>query len=130
MSFITWEKARLLKLKGKPVRLQIGVVGGVTYTIESEVYKVTLFGKNGAKVVIEVPGMEKISIPMNAEKFEHSEKKFPCHICNYSRPAGRERLTNRDAICRISSSERGISWPFIAVEESIWLYNSRSPSTG
>ena len=70
LSFITIEKARSLKLKGRPVKLKIVTFGGVQKTIDSELYKVTLLGKNGVKVFIEVLGIERISTPMNAVNFE------------------------------------------------------------
>ena len=65
-------------------------VGGVQKTIDSELYRVTLFGENGVKVFIEVLGIERISTPMNAVNFEELAKLFPSHPGKFNRPAGKE----------------------------------------
>ena len=65
-------------------------VGGVQKTIDSELFRVTLFGENGVKVFIEVLGIERISTPMNAVNFEELAKLFPSHPGKFNRPAGKE----------------------------------------
>ena len=66
LSFITFTKAESLELKGLPVKLKITVVGGESKSIESYIYKLNLFDKDGKQTEIEAYGIQKISTQIEA----------------------------------------------------------------
>ena len=53
LSFVTFVKAKEMKLKGKPVKLGIVVVGGQSETIESQIFKLSILKQDGKVVNIE-----------------------------------------------------------------------------
>ena len=64
LSFITFQKAGELKLKGRTVKLGIIAVGGSSSQIDSRLYDLRLIDKGGKEHTIEVYGMERISSPI------------------------------------------------------------------
>ena len=63
LSFITFQKAEELNLKGRTIKLGIIAVGGSSSQIDSRLYDLQLIDKTGKVQTIEVYGMEKISSP-------------------------------------------------------------------
>ena len=61
LTFITFVKAKAMKLKGRPVKLGIVVVGGKAELVDSQIYQMTLLKQNGKLVDVEAYGIEKIS---------------------------------------------------------------------
>ena len=71
LTFITFQKAKQLKLKGKPVALKITVVGGDAKSIQSQLYKLTLSSPSGHNASIEAYGIETISTRIEAVDMKH-----------------------------------------------------------
>ena len=66
MSFITFKKAKMGKLKGVPVQLSVVKVGGDTEAISSYKYKLPLIDKSDETVYLEVYGIERITADVQA----------------------------------------------------------------
>ena len=64
LSFITFQKAEELNLKGRTIKLGIISVGGSSSQIDSRLYDLQLIDKTGKVHTIKVYGMEKISSPI------------------------------------------------------------------
>ena len=85
MTFVTFEKAKEMKLKGRAVQLRIVVVGGQTETIESEIFEIKLKKSDGSLVNIEAYGIERISSTMDTVDIDAIAKIFnvkPAEIAN------------------------------------------------
>ena len=61
MSFVTFGKAKEMKLRGRPIKLGIVVVGGQSETIDSQIFKLSMLKEDGKVVNVEAYGIEKIS---------------------------------------------------------------------
>ena len=61
MSFITFDKAKSLRLHGKDVKLSLVSIGGQSTIIDSRMYRVKLFNVDDVAVEIEAFGIQRIS---------------------------------------------------------------------
>jgi len=61
LSFITFDLARSLDLRGQPVELEIFTLGGEKKNISSQKYIIVLFDSNNQEVTMEVFGIDQIS---------------------------------------------------------------------
>ena len=61
LSFITFDLARSLNLKGQPLELEIFTVGGEKKVINSQKYTVLFLDSNSQEVAMEVYGIDQIS---------------------------------------------------------------------
>ena len=74
LSLITFKFAKSLGLKGKPVKLEIIIVGGEAKAIDSELYRIILFDNENRRISIEVLGIDRISSPMSYIDISNLEK--------------------------------------------------------
>ena len=84
LTFITFQKAKQLKLKGKPVALKITVVGGDAKSIQSQLYKLTLSSPSGHNASIEAYGIETISTRIEAVDMKHIADVLNVKNINYT----------------------------------------------
>ena len=61
LTFVTFDKAKEMNLRGRPVKLSIVVVGGQTEAIESEVFNIKIVKGDGSFIDIQAYGIESIS---------------------------------------------------------------------
>jgi hypothetical protein len=61
LSFITFDKAKALRLPGRDVKLSLVSIGGQSKIIESKLFRVKLFNVNNEVVEMEVYGIQRIS---------------------------------------------------------------------
>ena len=90
LSLITFKFAKSLGLKGKPVKLEIIIVGGEAKAIESEIYRIVLIDNKNRKISIEVLGIDCISSPISYIDISSLAKLFTCCPEDISRPTGKE----------------------------------------
>ena len=62
-----------MKLRGTPVKLQILVVGNKTETVDSEVFKFVILGKDRIEVSIGVYEIQKVSSAISHINIKSSE---------------------------------------------------------
>ena len=79
-----------MKLRGTPVKLQILVVGNKTNTVDSEVFKFVILGKDGIEVSIEAYGIQKVSSAISHVDMESLAKLFTKATSDISRANGGE----------------------------------------
>ena len=77
LSFITFEYAKKLKLQGKPIRLEIASIGGITKYINSMQYSLYIKDERGIKVPIDVLGIDVISKSRINAVIQDINKFFP-----------------------------------------------------
>ena len=85
LSFITFDLATNLGLQGQPVDLEIVTVGGVSTTVKSRKYHLSLFDTTGCDVRVEVLGIEKISTETNFADIESLKNVFTDRNASKSR---------------------------------------------
>ena len=76
LSFITFELAKILKLSGQKVKLEIVKVGGETNILDLRNYQLCLTDKHGDTVTIEVLGIDNISTDIVEVKLDGIFKLF------------------------------------------------------
>ena len=76
LSFITLNKARKLKLKGKPIRVHIMKVGGIEENLETFEYSLYLCDREQELIKITVIGIERISDDIDDVNVDEVIKKF------------------------------------------------------
>ena len=76
LTFITFDKAASLNLKGVPVKLSIVVVGGQAEVINSQRYEIAVSTQSGQAVRIEAYGIERISSQIDSIDVRHIVKEF------------------------------------------------------
>ena len=74
---ITFQKADEMKLKGLPVRLEVGKVGGERELLNSYKYNMTLYDTQGRAIPIEVLGINQISSEIASIDIHSIEKLLP-----------------------------------------------------
>ena len=77
LSLITKQKARDMKLHGKPVELSITVAGGERNKIDSEIYNVPIIDENGNKKHVLAYGIDKITNKISSFDGSKIIKLFP-----------------------------------------------------
>ena len=70
LSFITFKKAESMGLKGRPVELNVTVVGGESKSLKSNIYNLVLHNSRGRKADIEAYGIHTISTKIEAVPLE------------------------------------------------------------
>ena len=89
LSLITFEKAKVMGLKGSDVNLDIDTVGGQTKKLRSKRFKLPLIDKKGELVEISALGIDKISTHIPQINVEEALKEFKMPTSsNVSRPKG------------------------------------------
>ena len=76
LSFVTFQKAEELKLKGTPTKLHIYKVGGQLQELDSKAYTMTLQDKKGIRIEVKVMGITKISNNINGTIFPCKPRPF------------------------------------------------------
>ena len=79
-----------MKLRGKPVKLQVLVVGNKTETVDSEIFRFVILGKDGIEVSIEAYGIQKVSSAISHVNMESLVKLFTKATSEISRANGEE----------------------------------------
>ena len=90
LSFITFNKAKELKLQGRKVKLGIIKVGAQTTELDSCLYNVSLVESSGRVHAIEAFGIERISSSIESVNMEEIAKIFNIERRSIARPQSGE----------------------------------------
>ena len=77
LSFITFEAARRLKLKGSRIQLKVTKVGGTEESVISQRYLLPIINNNNETHYIDVYGLERISSDIQSVSLNQTVKLFP-----------------------------------------------------